>query len=170
MIRRRFGTVILLGIAATFAAYAQNPNFSGTWRLNVAQSFMANDHPYPNYELTKKIEQSGDTITITDSAIHNSVVNVPLPDLHTSMQVSTDGKEHEIEIPGDFPGRPAHKAAVTATFQGQTLELRQLNPNMSNYSKQRLFRAGDAGQLVILVETHTIYGDTEQRLVFDKAQ
>jgi hypothetical protein len=152
--------------AVSLAAHAQKADLSGTWRLNVAQSFMGNDHPFPDYDFTKKIEQSGDTITITDTALHNSVVNVPLPDLHTSMQVPADGKEHEIEIP--TAGRPPQKAAVTATFQGQTLELRQLNPNMSNYSKQRLFLSDDSAHLIILSESHTIYGDTEQRLVFDK--
>jgi hypothetical protein len=169
MTRTSLSIAIILA-AAPLAAHAQNPNLSGLWRLNGTQSFMANDHPYPDYELTKKIEQTPDTITITDTAIHNSVVNVPLPDLHTSLQATTDGKEHEIEIPGDFPGRPARKAAVTATWQGQTLAIQQLDPNMSNYATQRLFLSEDKAHLIILREQHTIFGDTEQRLVFDKAQ
>jgi hypothetical protein len=35
-------------------------------------------------------------------------------------------------------------------------------------TKQRLFLSSDGSQLIDLVEGHNIYGDSEQRLVFDK--
>jgi hypothetical protein len=172
MMRNRVCIVMMLAVAAaSLAAHAQKQavDLSGTWKLNVARSFMGGDHPFPDYELTKKIEQTGDTISITDRALHNSVVNIPLPDSTTTMQLAADGKEHEVQIPV-FPGRPPAKAQVTATWQGCTLSVLQINNGLANYGKQRLFLSEDGAQLVDLVETHSIWGDSEQRLVFDKAQ
>jgi hypothetical protein len=57
---------------------------------------------------------------------------------------------------------------VTAKWQADTLELVQNVSGLANMTKQRLFLSGDGSQLIDLVEGHNIYGDSEQRLVFDK--
>jgi hypothetical protein len=167
--RNRICILIMLAGMGTLAAEGQKANLNGRWKLNVAKSFMGGDHPFSDYQLTKKIEQKGDTISMTDTAVHNSIVNIPLPDSTTSMDVAADGKEHEVELPPPFPGRPAQKVMVTASWQGCTLELSEVNSGLANYGKHRLFVSEDGSQLIDLVETHSTFGDSEQRLVFEKA-
>ena len=166
--RNRLCAVMMLA-TLTLAAQAQKANFNGTWKLNLARSFMGGDHPFSDYQLTKKIEQKGDAISITDIAVHNSVVNIPLPDSTSTMEVAVDGREHEVQLPPPFPGRPPAKAQVTATWLGCTLELRQVTAGLANYAIHRLFLSEDGSQLIDLVEQHSGYGDSEQRLVFEKA-
>jgi hypothetical protein len=168
--RNRLITVLMLAAIAPFAAQAQNANFAGTWKLNIAKSDMAGDHPFPDYTLTKKIVQSGDSLTITDSATHVSFVNIPMPDSNNTMQLATDGKGHEVQIPPSYPGGPVGKAQMTATWQGNNLELLEIINGLAIYSTHRLFLSTDGTQLIELSEQHTNYGDTVQRLVFDKAQ
>jgi len=160
--------LILMMLAAAATAQAQKANLSGTWKLNVEKSFMGGDHPFSNYELTKKIVQNDDTISFTDIAVHPNVVNIPLPDSTTTQEVIADGQEHEIELPHS-PGSPVVKARMTASWQGCTLEWTEIVTGYLDYSKQRLFLSADGAELIDLVEQHTIFGDTEQRLVFEKA-
>jgi hypothetical protein len=166
--RNRLCIVMMFAAVTSLAAHSQQANLNGTWKLNVAKSSMGGDHPFPEYELTRKIEQKGDTVSITDASVHNSVVNIPLPDSTTKMEVAADGKEHEVKLPPPFPGMPPANAQVTATWQGRTLELRQITSGLANYAKRRLFLSDDGSQLIDLVETHSTFGDSEQRLVFDK--
>ena len=167
--RNRLCAVMMLAALTALAAQAQKANLDGTWKLNVARSFMGGDHPFPDYQLTKRIEQKNDAISITDVGVNNSVVNIPLPDSTSTLEVAVDGKEHEVQLPPPFPGRPPAKALVTATWQGCTLELRQITAGLANYAIHRLFLSQDGSQLIDLVEQHSIYGDSEQRLVFEKA-
>jgi len=162
--------VFLLAAVAPFALHAQSANLSGTWRLNVSKSFMGQEHPFSDYLFTKRIAQSGDSITITETAVHNSNVNVPLPDSETSLQFTADGKEHEVQFSSIKPQKSTATRRVTAAWQGNTLELIQFVSGLANMTKQRLFLSTDGSQLVDLVEGHNIYGDLEQRLVFDKVQ
>lgn len=166
---RRVWAVVLAGVVS-LGAQGQKANLSGTWKLNVAKSSMGSDHPFPDYALTRTIVLTGDGISMTDASVHNSVVNIPLPDATTKMEVTADGKEHEVTMPGNFPGMPPSRAKVTAEWQGGTLELVQVVAGMANYTKHRLFVSGDGAQLIDLVEQHSGYGDGEQRLVFERAQ
>lgn len=164
----RNGLWILIVLGAASMAQAQKANLSGTWRLNVQKSFMGGDHPFNNYELTKKIVQSNDTISITDIAVHPNVVNIPLPDSTATLELALDGKEHEVQLPSTFPGSRPPKAQVTAMWQGCTLEFQEFIAGFANYSKQRLYLSEDGAELIDLVEQHANYGDSEQRLVFEK--
>ena len=38
--------VLLAGMFSAWGTHAQNANLSGTWKLNVAKSFMGSDHPF----------------------------------------------------------------------------------------------------------------------------
>jgi len=165
---RRFFIAFMLLALTPFVVQAQKANLSGTWRLNVAKSYMGQEHPFSDYEFTKKIEQSGDKFSITETGLHNSVVNVPLPDSNTSMQVAADGKEHEVQVSSGNSRQPASHVNVTATWQAGALELVQIVSGLANMTKHRLFLSDDGSQLIDLVEGHNIYGDSEQRLVFDK--
>jgi hypothetical protein len=170
--RTRLSILALVAAAATASLAAQTapPNFSGTWRLNVAKSFMGIDHPFPAYQLTRTIKQEGDTLSITDASVNNSFVNIPLPDSTSTMQITADGRERDLELPSGFPGRPPTRAQVTAAWQSGTLQLLQLNNGLAAYARNRLYLTDNGAQLIELAFQHSIYGDTEQRLVFDKAQ
>jgi hypothetical protein len=165
---KTFCIAVVLAVLSSLAAQAQKANLSGTWRLNVAKSFMGQEHPFSNYEFTRKIQQSGESISIAETGIHNSVVNVPLPDSNTAMQVTADGNEHEVHMSTGNPSQPESVLHVTATWQAGTLELVQIVLGLANMTKHRLFLSDDGSQLIDLVEGHNIYGDSEQRLVFDK--
>lgn len=168
--RNRVFALMMLAAIAPLIAHAQKTNFAGTWKLDLAKSDMAGDHPFPDYALTRKVDQTGDSISMTDSAVHVSFVNIPLPDSTTTVQITADGKEHEVEIPSGFPGRPPSKVQLTATWQGNTLELLEITNGLALYSTHRLFLSTDGTQLTDLAEQHSNYGDTVQRLIFDKAQ
>jgi hypothetical protein len=168
--RNQLFALMMLAAIAPVAAHPQQANFAGTWELNIAKSDLAGDHPFPDYTLTKKIVQSGDSLTITDSATHVSFVNIPMPDSNNTMQLATDGKGHEVQIPPSYPGGPVGKAQMTATWQGNNLELLEIINGLAIYSTHRLFLSTDGTQLIELSEQHTNYGDTVQRLVFDKTQ
>jgi hypothetical protein len=161
---------MILAAAGSLAAHAQTANLAGTWKLNIAKSDLAGDHPFPDYTLTKKIVQSGESLIITDSATHASFVNIPMPDSTNTMQLATDGKGHEVPVPPSYPGGPTGKAQMTATWQGNNLELLEIINGLAIYATHRLFLSTDGNQLIDLAEQHTNYGDTVQRLVFDKAQ
>ncbi len=154
---------------APLAAHAQNPSLAGAWRLNIARSFLGADHPFPDYQLTRTIRQTADTFSITDASVNNSFVNIPMPDATVTWSVPTDGKDHSVKLPSSFPGAPPSTTQVTATWQAGTLEIIQSANGLAAWGKQRFFLSGDSGQLIVLVEQHSIYGDSEQRLVFDKA-
>jgi hypothetical protein len=170
MMKRMICIAFLVAAIASAGLSAQSVNLSGTWRLNVAKSFMGQDHPFSDYLFTKRIVQSGDSITFTETGIHNSNVNIPLPDSESSMQVTADGKEHEVQLLSIKPNKSTATNRVTATWQGNTLELVQLVSGLATMTKHRLFLSEDGSQLVDLVEGHNIYGDLQQRLVFDKVQ
>jgi len=161
--------ILMLAGATVVAAQANKGSLDGTWRLNVARSFLGGDHPFSEYRLTKKIEHGAGTISITDTAVHNSVVNIPLPDSTRTLTVALDGKEHELEMPGGFPGAPPARARVTANWHGCTLELRQVTSGFAAYAVHRLFLSDDGSQLIDQVEEHSTFGDSDQMLIFDKA-
>ena len=158
--------MLFAGIAAS-PAIAQNKDLTGAWNLNLTKSFMAGDHPPSDYQLTKKIEQKDGTFSMTDTSVHAAIMNIPLPDSTTTMAFAVDGKEHDVHLPPPFPGMPPMTAKASAEWQGCTLEIRQTSPAGS--AKQRIFLSDDGTQLIILVEAHSTYGDSEQRMVFDKA-
>ncbi len=167
--RTRLALVSIFAAAAALTAHAQHPDFTGAWHLNTTQSFLGADHPFPDYALTRTIQQAGDTFSITDASVNNSFVNIPLPDSTITWSVPTDGKEHPTKLPSSIPNAPPSTAQVTATWQAGTLEVVQIANGLAAWGRQRFFLADNTRQLIVLVEQHSIYGDSEQRLVFDKA-
>jgi hypothetical protein len=159
--------VLLAGIAGAHAK-AQSINLSGTWNLNVAKSLMGSDHPSSDYQLTKKIEQKNGMLSITDNSVHATMAGIQLADATTTMDVVADGKEHAIRMPSAFPGIPEMPGKVSALWQGCTLEVHLIILAFGSTTKQRLFLSEDGKQLIVLVEGHSTYLDTEQRLVFER--
>ena len=167
MMRKTSCMIIVLAGILPPATLAQKANLSGTWKLNIGQSFMAGSHPRSDYQLTKKIEQKGDTISITNISVNASFVNIRLPDSSTTMAIAIDGQQHEVKTTPSFPGMPPATVQVIASWQGCTLELREVTAGFANYGTERLFLS-DQSQLIDLVAGHSNFGDSEQRLVFDR--
>jgi len=167
---RRYLAVLAIALTMALPVAAQQGNLSGTWKLNLATSFMGGDHPAPDYELTKVLSQEGQTIRQTDVAKHVSIVNIPLPDTNVTTELTTDGQEHDVQGPAPFPGMPPARLKVTAEWQGNTLLVMERNAGGGSPSstKRRYFLSEDGAHLIELVEAHNGFGDTEQRLVFDR--
>ncbi|MDE3186250.1 MAG: hypothetical protein KGM96_01850 [Acidobacteriota bacterium] len=167
---RKYLTAIAIIAAAALPVAAEQVNLSGTWKLNLASSFMAGEHPAPNYEFTKVLLQQGLTIQQTDIQKHVSIVNIPLPDSRVSSELTADGQEHDAPAPAPFPGMPSAHLKVTAEWQGGTLLVQERNASAGRPSTtvRRYFLSDNGQHLIELIEAHNAFGDTEQRLVFDK--
>ena len=169
--RMRSGLVLMaLLMPAMLRPLAQRANFSGIWKLNLEKSFLGNDHRAPDYQLTKTIEQKDDQIKQTDVAVHVSIMNIPLPNSTTTLELATDGKAHDMKGAAFFPGMPAPLMKVSAIWQGNTLYISEVSRPADAASKtyRRFFLSDDGTELNELVEGHTGFGDTEQHLVFDR--
>ena len=90
-------TWAMVALATTIAlpAAAQKPDLSGTWKLNVQKSFLAGDHPDKDYGLTKIIALKDGALEMTDIAVHVSMMNIPMPDSKTVLELVADRKEHD---------------------------------------------------------------------------
>jgi len=166
----RILTAIAIFAGMGIPVSAQQTNLSGTWKLNLDASFTAGDHPARDYEFTKILLQEGRTIHQTDIATHVTLMNIPLPDTNAKMDLIADGQEHDAQTPGMFPGTPPAKLKITVEWQGGTLLVIEHNAGAGSASttKRRYFVSEDGTHLIELIEAHDRFGDTEQRLVFDK--
>lgn len=165
------GRMVAAGMAGGGAqAGPGNPNFSGTWNLNLAESFLANEHPADDYQLTKVIEQTSGSIKITDIAKNVSVVNIPMPNSTTTTNLIPDGKPRQTQGSAPFPGRPAPQIAESAEWQGGTLFVTQRGQGMaaSSTTHHRYFLSENGSRLVELVDGFSLSGDSQRRLVFDR--
>lgn len=166
----RLWALPLLAGAMMIPAVAQKADFNGTWKLNLEKSFLAGDHPAKDYELTTVIEQKESAIKRTETAVHVSMMNIPLPDSKTTVEFTVDGKEREVPGKSPFPGMPPLPTKVSAEWQGSTLLVTERSQSMGNatMTRSRYFLSDDGSELIELLEGHTVFGDTEQRLIFDK--
>ena len=171
-LNRMRSALVLMGlfVPAILRPMAQKANFSGTWKLNVEKSFLGNEHRTAGYQLTKTIEQKDDQIKQMDVAVHVSIVNIPLPDSRTTLELTTDGKTHDMRAAAFFPGMPTPLIKVSAVWQGNTLNISEISqpPDAASKTYRRFFLSDDGTELNELVEGHTGFGDTEQHLVFDR--
>jgi hypothetical protein len=156
--------------ATALQAAAQTKDLSGTWKLNLAESFLAAQHPASDYRLTKIIEQKNGAIQITDIAENVSMDNIPMPNSKTTTELVPDGKQRRAQGPAPFPGLPPQSVEVSAVWQGGTLLVTHLGNSLMGESTtlNRYFLSDDGSQLIELVEGHSLLGDSEQRLVFDR--
>ena len=161
---------ITVAISLAVPVVAQPAGFSGTWKLNLPASFMGGDHPAPDYQLTKVLLQEGPAIHQTDIAVHVSVVNIPLPDSRATMDLIPDGQEHDAQVAAPFPGMPPSHLKVTTEWQGNTLVVTEQSAGTGRPSstRRRYFLSNDGANLIELIEAHNSFGDSEQRLVFNK--
>jgi hypothetical protein len=98
------------------------------------------------------------------------MMNIPMPDSKTTIELSTNGREHEVIGGSPFPGMPPAKMKVVSEWQGDTLLVNEVGRSFGGLSstQRRYFLSEDGSQLIELIEGHSGFGDTEQRLVFDR--
>ena len=162
--------VVVTLVCCTLSAQVPKPDFTGTWKLRVSKSLMGSDHNFANYGYTKIIVAKGNSLSITDILVNPSIVNIALPDSKTTHELRLDGTEQEEEMTGSFPGTPSTKLKVSGEWQGSTVFIQQRGQMFggSMISRQRYFLSENGSQLIELIERHSIAGDKEQRLVFEK--
>lgn len=149
-----------------------NVDMSGTWRLNLAKSFLGSEHPEPDYELVWKLEQSSHGIRMTEIAENRSIVNIPLPNSTQTTEYVLDGQQRNVVRPGIFPGMPKRTIGMRSVWQGGTVWIEERSePNSSNFiAHRRIFLSEDSSQLIEIYKTQAIFGDSEQRRVFERVR
>ena len=167
---RIFGIFIAFAGIFQVTAAAQKADLAGTWQLNKAKSFFGSDHPATEYQLTETITQSGDEISVTDAAVRQEMMGFHLPDSKTTTALIPDGKEREIKGTPLFPGMPQPTVDLSSEWQGGTLYITQRGVAFGglSVSHKRYYLSADGSQLIELVDSHSTFGDGQQRLVFDK--
>jgi len=165
----KYAALVFFFATVTISTSAQKTNLSGAWKLNLEKSSFGGEHPWPNYELTRTIDQKATEIRQTDNFVHANIVNIPLPDSRFTTEYILDGKERKMTGPIPFPGVPAPEIWVSATWQGGTLLISEASGARGAVTAtHRYFLSEDGQQLIELIEKHSTFGDKEQRLVFDK--
>lgn len=131
---------------------------------------MAGDHPAAEYAFTKVIVLNGALVKQTDIVVHKVMMNIPMPDSQFTTELVVDGQTHDIQGPSEFPGMPPSQLKVTAVWQGCTLLVTEVGQGFGGASitKRRYFQSEDGMQLIELLESHSGFGDIEQKLIFDK--
>ena len=161
----------LLAVAAAAAtASSQQSGFSGAWKLNLNKSSMAAEHTPSDYELTRTLAQDGSQLTITDNAAHQAMMNIPMPDSRTTTTLIADGQAHAGKGTPFFPGLPAPDVEISAEWQGGTLFVTERGSGFGGLTTThfRYYLSAGGSELIDLVDSHSTFGDSEQRLVFDK--
>jgi hypothetical protein len=164
-------TVALLALTGllTLPLPAQQMNLSGSWKINLAKSALAGDHPLPGYELRKEIEQKGSKFVISDSTVHASMFGMPIPDSTVTNEYVSGEKMRRSSGPCPF-GIPPSEIQIAAEQQGGTLLITEVGGcfGIAATTERRYFLSADGAQLNELINSRSSFGDTEQRLVFDR--
>ena len=161
--------ITLVGVFTVIAA-AQKADLAGTWKLNKATSFFGSDHPATDYQLTKTITQNSEEVSVTDASIHQEIMGFHLPDSKTAMTIIPDGKEREIKGTPIFPGMPQPTVNLASEWQGGTLYITQRGVGFGglSVSHSRYYLSAGGSELIELIDSHSTFGDAQQRLVFDR--
>lgn len=156
---------LALVMCLSLAANAQAPSINGRWKLNLDKSLLGPEHPHNGYQLEWTIEQADSTVHITESAVHVSRINIPLPDYTRTLTYIVDGQEREMRAGGGFS-----LALVSATWQVGTLAIREINntTGQSFRTSRCIYVAKDGSELIEQITTQSSNSDVEQRLVFER--
>ena len=106
---KRFLTCALLLAAASVAALADKPDFSGDWTLNADKSNLG-PMPAPQ-SMTRKIDHKDPALTMTQATVGG-----PQGDQTMTLKATTDGKETTNEMMGT-------PAKTTAKWDGNALAI-----------------------------------------------
>ncbi len=167
---RIFYVALALAGVFTMAAVPQSANLTGTWRLDKKKSFFGSDHPTTAYQLTKTITENGDDVMVTDASVHQVIMGFHLPDSTATTTLVLNGEEREGKGTPLFPGMPQPTVTLASEWQGGTLYTTQRSNGYGglSISHTRYFLSSDSAELVELINSHSTFGDVQQRLVFDR--
>ena len=157
------GALAVAGIASTGFAQGK-PDFSGTWKLNVAKSDFG-PVPGPSAQ-TDVIEQSGQTIKIGVAA------ETEMGKLEYTQTLTTDGREVTIapDAPGAHPNPEVTLQSISAAWNGSTLDVNQKltygSDPVTGVSHYTL--SADGKVLTISSDYQSQMGEAERTFVFEK--
>jgi len=157
MIRKLLSLTFLIALPVASAFAQQKPDFSGTWKLNVAKSdFGALPGP----------ESRTDVITHKDPALSNSVtVTNAQGKQEYTLNYTTDGKEVLNKI-GERELRSTLK--WSGTDLAVTVKTAYNGMDVSAAGTWAL--AADGKTLTISVHYASAMGETDQKLIFEKQE
>jgi hypothetical protein len=157
MIRKLLSIAFLLGLLSTTVLAQQKPDFSGTWKLNVAKSDFGN-FPGPSSRT--------DEITHKEPAIAVNVnLEGPQGKLQFTANYTTDGKEVTNKM-GD------REVKAVARWDGNNLLINsKFNINDAPVTATATWSLGADGKtFTINVHFTSAMGDVDQKLVFEKQE
>lgn len=166
------GALALAALASAQQPAARQAALAGNWRLNLAASQMGADHPAAGYSFTKTISISGEKLTVADHEVNQEMAGISIPESSSTTELVADGQERTVQLPPLFPGLPPSQAQVSAEWQGDNLVVTTAANSFMGASttRRRHFLSGDGQRLVVLVTSVNTFGESEQRLVFDRVQ
>jgi hypothetical protein len=146
----------IFAVLLSVAAFAQSqPNFSGTWKVNVAKSEYGMLPPPESR--SDVIEQSGETVKDKVSAVNQQGKQ------DYTLTFKTDGSEtsnkiadREMKITAKWDG-PVLVVALKLNMQGQDIDI-----------QQKWTLSGDGATLTQAVHLTSAMGETDQKLVYEK--
>ena len=171
---RTIGTVVVLLLAAVVTAAQAQPQFSGTWVLNRAQSqFPAHHHrgqdtanqqatTPPEVKLT--VEQQGNTLKATRTMVRGT------RERSMSQTYSTDGSEQTEQMRGG-------SSVTKATLGGDRLVINQTHTRPAKdqsqpartFSRESVWTVSPDGRTLTIDTTmHTPRGDRTMKTVYNK--
>jgi hypothetical protein len=165
MYRKTLGALCALAVLGC-AAFAQDkPNFSGTWKLNVAKSDFG-PVPGPTSQ-TVTIQQDGQTIKVHVSAEGEQGKQ------EFTLTYLTDGKEVTVspDAPAAHPAPEVTVQSISAAWEGAVLVVHQkLTYGTDPVTGVSRYTLSPDGKVLTINSDYTSeMGDATRTLVFDKA-
>jgi hypothetical protein len=164
--RRLF--IIWLAVAALAAAgYAQRgTDLSGTWKLNLKQSYFGMNHSMSQLGQTLTIEQQGlnfKETRILERAVSSGYLR-NAQSAQSTRSLVADGKPQP--LPPRDPNSRQSPTGLRAYWQGGCLIVTE-EAGMSK-TRRTYFLSEDGKQMTILVGSSSNSSESEQKLIFDK--
>jgi hypothetical protein len=138
---------------ASPAAAAEQPNFSGDWKMNGAQSTFG-PLPAPT-SITRKITHAEPSLTIVEDQTSDMGVQ------NTTRKYTTDGKEMTFESQG------AHVTS-SAVWDGSVLVVVSTVAEIGVQFTDRMSLSEDGKTLISSVHITSAQGDLDLKVVFDR--
>jgi hypothetical protein len=150
--RLALSAIALIAIVSSASA-ADKPNFSGSWKLNVAKSEYG---PIPPPEsFTRKVEHAEPSITIVEEQTG------PGTTPSTTRKLTTDGQSTVTDINGA-------PVKLTATWEGSSLLATTSIETFGVTFKDKMSLSADGKEMTSAVQVESPQGSIELKIVFER--
>ena len=137
------------------ALAADKPNFSGTWKMNVAKSKFGSNAPLTSY--TRKVTHADALLTVQDDQVGGYV-----GDAHFIIKYTTDGKDVSYDLSG-------LEMAATAKWEGDSIVTTSHDTAGFGVVTKGKMTLSDGGKtLTLAFNAQTPQGAIDVVYVFDK--